>query len=122
MASFCWLLIGLVPTVTAAIIGVALFAVGEATQAPQFYGYVEALAPKDQVGTFMGFAFLPVALGAFIAGILADSLRENYLHSLPSGEVIYDPMMWYLVAGIGFASTALMLLYNVFFVKRVQAA
>lgn len=122
LASFCWILIGVSPTVGAAIAGVALFAVGEATQAPRFYDYVGNLAPKDQVGTFMGFAFLPVAIGSFLAGTTADWLRGHYLHEMPGGGMHYDPMMWYVLAAIGFGSTILMLLYNVIFVRRAPAA
>ncbi len=121
-ASFCWILIGMTPTITAAIVGVALFAVGEATQAPRFYDYVGKLAPKDQVGTFMGFAFLPVAIGAFVAGILADWLRGNYLHEVQGGGLYYNPIMWYILAGVGFGSTILMLLYNAFIVPKSWAA
>lgn len=117
LASCCWLIIAGFPTITAAIIGVALFAFGEATQAPRFYEYVAALAPKDQVGTFMGFAFLPVAIGSFIGGPLGGWLVQTYLR-----ETMNPAMMWYIVAGIGFVSTALMLLYNAFLVKKETAA
>jgi MFS family permease len=111
VASCSWILMGSVPTVTAAIISIALYAVGEATQAPRFYEYVASLAPNGQIGTFMGFAFLPVAIGALTAGILADWLRITYLHTDPA-------MMWYIVAGIGFATTLLMLLYNMFLAPK----
>lgn len=113
IASFSWIVIGLSATVPAAIIGVALFAIGEATQAPRFYEYVGALAPKDQVGTFMGFAFLPVAIGSFAAGPIADWLRRSYLV-----ENANPAMMWYILAAIGFTSTALMLLYNFLVAKK----
>ncbi|TAK67135.1 MAG: MFS transporter [Bacteroidetes bacterium] len=128
IASACWFIIGAVPTVTAAIIGVALFAIGEATQSPRFYDYVSGLAPKEQVGTFMGFAFLPVALGAQIAGILADWLRASYLHPIldasgkATGQIHYDPIMWYIVGGVGVAATVLMLLYNIIFSPKVQTS
>jgi dipeptide/tripeptide permease len=112
-ATICWLVIAGSPTVTAAIIGVAIFAFGEATQAPRFYAYVSGLAPKDQVGTFMGFAFLPVAIGSFIGGPLGGWLVQTYLRASMN-----PAMMWYVVAGIGVVSTALMLLYNRFFVKK----
>lgn len=115
IASFAWIIIGASLTVTATVLGIALFALGEATQAPRFYEYVSSLAPKDQVGTFMGFAFLPVAIGSFSAGPIADWLRASYLHSNPS-------LMWFIVAGIGFISTALMVLYNFFIAKQVKAA
>jgi MFS family permease len=107
VASCSWLLLAVAPTVEMAIAAMVLFALGEATQAPRFYEYVGALAPKEQVGTFMGFAFIPVAIGSFTAGVLSDFLRHNYL------EATMNPnMMWYILAGIGFASTALMLIYN----------
>ncbi len=116
LASFSWLIIAGSPTITAAIIGVAIFAFGEATQSPRFYEYVSNLAPKDQVGTFMGFAFLPVAIGSFVGGPLGGWLVQTYLR-----ETMNPAMIWYIVAGIGFASTALMLLYNMFFVKKEAA-
>jgi dipeptide/tripeptide permease len=105
IASLSWIIIGIGGTVLAAIVGVGIFALGEAIQAPRFYEYVSSLAPKDQVGTFMGFAFLPVAIGSFSAGIIADWLRVSYLNTEPS-------MMWYTLAAIGIVSTLLMIIYN----------
>jgi POT family proton-dependent oligopeptide transporter len=110
IASVSWIVIGMFGTVWAAILGVAIYAVGEAMQAPRFYEYVSNLAPSDQVGTYMGFAFLPVAIGAFAGGPIADWLRTTYLLTNPS-------MMWYILAIIGGVSTALMLLYNAVFAK-----
>ena len=117
LASFSWLIIAGSQTVAAAIIGVAIFAFGEATQSPRFYEYVSGLAPKDQIGTFMGFAFLPVAIGSFVGGPLGGWLVQTYLR-----DTMNPSMIWYIVAGIGFASTALMLLYNLFFVKKEAIA
>jgi POT family proton-dependent oligopeptide transporter len=105
IASLSWIIIGVWGTVLGSIIGIAFFALGEAIQAPRFYEYVSSLAPKGQVGTFMGFAFLPVAIGSFSAGIIADWLRSSYLETNPA-------MMWYTLSGIGIASTILMLIYN----------
>jgi dipeptide/tripeptide permease len=104
-ASFSWIIMGAIPTTTATIVAIAMYALGEATQAPRFYEYVASLAPKGQIGTFMGFAFLPVAIGSFTAGRIADWLRITYLDTNPA-------MMWYIVASIGFVSTLLMLFYN----------
>lgn len=105
IASLSWIIIGAGGTILAAIIGVATFALGEATQAPRFYEYVSSLAPKDQVGTFMGFAFLPVAIGSFSAGMIGDYLRLTYLETDPA-------MIWYILSAIGIASTLLMIVYN----------
>lgn len=105
VSGLSWAIIGAFPTLTATIIGVAVWAIGEAMQTPRFYEYVSNLAPKGQVGTFMGFAFLPVALGSFGAGRLSDWLRTTYLHTNPA-------MMWYILTGIGIACTLMMVVYN----------
>jgi hypothetical protein len=106
-----WVIIGSIHTVAATIVATTLFALGESTQAPRFYEYVSTLAPKNQLGTFMGFAFLPVAIGSFSAGKVADWLRTSYLVSNPS-------LMWYIVGGIGVVSTILMILYNIFLAPK----
>ena len=117
MASFGWLLIGAVPTLSATVAGIAIFAVGEAMQAPRFYEYVADLAPKDQVGTYMGFAFLPVAIGALVAGYLSGFLVEHFL------KQSHRPgLMWFTLAAIGGVSTLLMLLYDRFVAPHKAAA
>ena len=75
----------------------AVFAVGEAMQAPRFYEYVADLAPREQMGTFMGFAFLPVALGSFVGGALAGTLVERFVRGSSTPGA-----MWWVVSGIGF--------------------
>jgi MFS family permease len=116
IASVSWLVIASSTTVAMAIIAMAMFAIGEATQAPRFYEYVSRLAPPDQVGTFMGFAFLPVAIGSFVAGPLSGWLVQTYIR-----ETFNPSMMWYILAAIGFASTVLMVLYNTFLVRKTPA-
>ncbi|MBS1508773.1 MAG: MFS transporter [Bacteroidetes bacterium] len=105
LASLSWLIIGSVGTVAAVVIGVFLYALGEATQTPRFYEYVSSLAPANQVGTFMGFAFLPVAIGSLTAGYLADWLRITFMQTNPS-------MMWFVLTGFGLFATVLILVYN----------
>ena len=119
IASLSWVIIGFTGTVTGAIIGVAVYAFGESMQAPRFYDYVSSLAPPDQVGTYMGFAFLPVAIGSFTAGPLADWLRAGYLpHITATGERIpaagNPDTMWFILTGIGLTATVLMLAYEKF--------
>jgi proton-dependent oligopeptide transporter, POT family len=111
IASLSWIIIGSSLTLTAAVIGVAVYAVGEAIQSPRYYEYVSNLAPKGQLGTFMGFAFMPVAIGALGSGFLADFLKNNYLESNPS-------IMWFVLAGVGIVATTLMLLYNIFIAPK----
>lgn len=113
IASVSWLFMAASPTIPMAIFAMVLFAIGEATQAPRFYEYVASLAPKEQVGTFMGFAFLPVAIGSFVAGPLSGWLVKTYLQ-----DTMNPVMMWTILSAIGFGSTALMILYNVFIAKK----
>ena len=75
-------------------------------QAPRFYEYVADLAPRDRVGTFMGFAFLPVAIGSFLGGPLGGWLVEKCVRGP------HPSSMGWWIAGIGFVSTVLMLLYD----------
>jgi POT family proton-dependent oligopeptide transporter len=111
LASLSWIIIALFGTVTGTVIGIMMFAIGESTQAPRFYEYVGSLAPKGQTGTFMGFAFLPIAIGSYTAGILADWLRNTYMNTNPA-------MMWYIIAAIGLATTLLMVVYDRIFAKK----
>ncbi|WP_306589667.1 MFS transporter [Geothrix sp. 21YS21S-4] len=113
MASLGWCFVGAVPTLGGTIAGIVIFAVGEAMQAPRFYEYVADLAPTDQVGTYMGFAFLPVAIGALVAGYLSGFLVEHFMR-----QSHRPGMMWFALASVGLASTALMLLYDRFVVPR----
>lgn len=107
VASASWLLIAFSPSWKTVVAAMSVFALGEAMQAPRFYEYVANLAPREQVGTFMGFAFLPVAVGSFVGGALGGWLVEHYVRGSanPSG-------MWWILASIGFVSTGLMVIYD----------
>jgi len=90
------------------VVGLFVYAIGEAMQSPRFYEYVSTLAPPGQIGTFMGFAFLPIALGSFAAGYLADWLKERFVHGDQA-----DPTMWFCIAAIGLLTTALLYLHSI---------
>jgi POT family proton-dependent oligopeptide transporter len=118
LATACWFLMGAVPTVAGAVAGMMLFAVGEAIQSPRFYEYVANLAPPEQVGTYMGFAFLPIAIGTFIAGWSSGYLVKHYVE----GGNPDAPHMWFVVGAYGVVSTVLMILYDRFVAPRRAAA
>jgi dipeptide/tripeptide permease len=113
LATACWFLMASVPTISMTIVAIAIFAVGEATQSPRYYEYVADLAPREQVGTYMGFAFLPIALGTFICGYTSGWLVETYVNHSATPWV-----MWYYVGAIGVVSTLLMVLYDRFLAPR----
>ena len=116
LASSCWFIMGAFPTLTMTVVAIAIYAVGEGLQAPRYYEYVASLAPKDQVGTFMGFAFLPVAIGTFVAGGLAGKLVTHYMPQ--GGDLSNAPRMWYVVGAIGVVSTVLMIAYDRLVARR----
>jgi dipeptide/tripeptide permease len=118
LATACWFIMGAVPTVAGAVAAMMLFAVGEAIQSPRFYEYVSNLAPAEQVGTYMGFAFLPIAIGTFIAGWSSGYLVKHYVE----GGNPNAPHMWFVVGSYGVVSTILMVLYDRFVARRRAAA
>jgi dipeptide/tripeptide permease len=95
------------PAAPMVVLALVVVALGEMTQSPRYYEYVSRLAPPGQEGMFMGYAFLPIAIGYFISGVLAGTLVHYF------GEVVHQPgRMWWVISGIGFATALLMWLYN----------
>jgi proton-dependent oligopeptide transporter, POT family len=116
LATLSWFVMGSIPTIAGTVGAIMLFAVGESIQAPRYYEYVANLAPRDQVGTYMGFAFLPIAIGTFIAGAIAGKLVTTFVQGSATPQ-----HMWYVVGAIGVVSTALMLAYDRFVAPRTPA-
>ncbi len=114
--------VDLTPAIAPAALGLMVFAFGEGLQAPRFYEYVAALAPKDQVGTYMGFAFLPIAIGTFFAGMIAGPLVAHFVEGYKKGAVAHPEHLWLVIGGIGVVSTLLMLLYDRLVVRRRPSA
>jgi dipeptide/tripeptide permease len=118
LATACWFVMASLPTVAFTVAAIVLFALGEGLQSPRYYEYVASLAPKEQVGTYMGFAFLPIAIGTFIAGWSSGYLVKHYVE----GGNPNAPQMWYVVGAYGVVSTILMVLYDRFVAPKRTAA
>ncbi|HUL79315.1 MAG TPA: MFS transporter [Vicinamibacteria bacterium] len=114
LATGCWFIMGSVPTLAGAVAALILYAVGEGIQSPRFYEYVSNLAPPEQVGTYMGFAFLPIAIGTFIAGVSSGYLVKHYVE----GGNPAAPQMWFVVGSYGVVSTILMVVYDRFIAPK----
>jgi len=114
LATACWFIMAGFPTLTMTVVAIVVFAFGEAMQAPRYYAYVADLAPREQVGTYMGFAFLPIAIGTFIAGASSGYLVKTYVQ----GGNPAAPKMWVWVGAMGVVSTLLMLVYDRFLAPR----
>ena len=107
VSGLSWVLLALHPTVPMLVATLVVLALGEVTQASRYYEYCSRLAPEGQQGLYMGYAFLPIAIGFFIAGPLGGYLVHEF------GVVLHRPAeMWWVVVGIGICTAALMWLYD----------
>jgi proton-dependent oligopeptide transporter, POT family len=116
ITSLAWIILALHPRVWAAVVALVFVALGEITQVSRYYDYVSRLAPSGQQGLYMGCAFLPIAIGYFVAGPLGGYLVHEY------GDVLHRPaQMWWWITGVGVFAAILLLLYNAI-AKPEQAA
>ena len=107
ISSLAWLILAIHPTTGGLIVALVFLALGEITQISRYYEYISRLAPSGQQGLYMGYAFLPIAIGYFIAGPLGGYLLHYF------GDVLHKPQqMWWVVSGIGIAGTILMVIYD----------
>ncbi len=91
----------------AAVLALAIVALGEIIQSPRYYEYISRLAPEGQQGTYMGFAFLPIGIGSLIGGPFSGWLLNHY------GEQLHKPnMIWFIVTGVGVLTTVLLYIYD----------
>ncbi len=117
ISSMSWLLLTLGTSTWLFVGALVVLALGEMTQSPRFYEYVSRLAPPGQQGTYMGFAFLPIAIGYLIAGAIGGRLLHHY------GEVLHRPrQLWWVISAVGFGTTLLMLVYDKVFAPGTSAA
>ena len=107
LAGLSWILLAVHPTMFMLGTLLVLLALGELTQASRYYEYCSRLAPADQQGLYMGYAFLPIAIGYAVAGRLGGYLLHEF------GDVLRRPaQMWWVIVAIGMLTAALMWLYD----------
>jgi MFS family permease len=105
--SLSWLILAFHPTTVGFIVTLVVLAFGEITQSARYYEYISRLAPSGQEGLYMGYAFLPIAIGYFIAGPLGGYLLYYF------GDVLHRPQqMWWVVTSVGIAGAVLMVVYD----------
>jgi dipeptide/tripeptide permease len=116
IAALSWILLAMHPTMFTLGVLLVILALGELTQASRYYEYCSRLAPPDQQGLYMGYAFLPIAIGYAVAGSLGGYLLKVF------GETLSRPAgMWWVIVAIGVLTAALMWVYGTV-VKPVKAA
>jgi predicted MFS family arabinose efflux permease len=109
VAGLAWIVLAVRPSVPMVAVAFAILALGEMMYAARFYEYVSRLAPPGQQGLYMGYAFLPVAIGYFIAGILGGHMLHYF------GVVLNRPQeMWWVVMAVGVVTAASMWAFDAF--------
>jgi len=107
VSALSWVLLALHPTMGMLGLLLVILALGELTQASRYYEYCSRVAPADQQGLYMGYAFLPIAIGYAIAGPLGGYLLGRF------GVVLRRPdQMWWVIVTIGVVTAALMWVYG----------
>jgi proton-dependent oligopeptide transporter, POT family len=107
VSAFSWTLLAVHPSMFAFGVLLVVLALGELTQASRYYEYCSRLAPPEQQGLYMGYAFLPIAIGYGVGGPLGGWLLHIF------GDVLHKPAaMWWVIAGVGVLTAALMWLYD----------
>jgi POT family proton-dependent oligopeptide transporter len=112
------------------ILTVALIALGELFTSPRMYEYIGALAPKGQEGLFLGYANLPLAIGALAGGPFgaiifneimakgATKRADGLLELVPANNM----MGWVILMAIGFLSAASLWVFNRWLERQPKAA
>lgn len=107
ISSLSWLFLAIHPSTVGLVAALIVLALGEITQSARYYEYISRLAPPGQQGLYMGYAFLPIAIGYLIAGPLGGYLLHEF------GDVLHRPQqMWWVVTSVGLAGAVLMVVYD----------
>jgi POT family proton-dependent oligopeptide transporter len=107
ISSLSWLFLAIHPSTLGLVAALIVLALGEITQSARYYEYISRLAPSGQQGLYMGYAFLPIAIGYFIAGPLGGYLLHEF------GDVLRRPQqMWWVITAVGLFGAVLMVIYD----------
>jgi POT family proton-dependent oligopeptide transporter len=107
VSSLAWIPLALHPAISTTVLAIFVCALGEIIQSPRYYEYISRLAPPNQQGLYMGYAFVPIAVGNLIAGTLGGYLLHLF------GDVLREPQrMWWIIVAIGVLTALLMWVYN----------
>jgi POT family proton-dependent oligopeptide transporter len=106
VTGLAWILPAAHSSVLLFALALVLVALGETTQVSRYYEYVSRLAPSGQQGLYMGYAFLPIGIGYFIAGPLGGFLVHRYEGSA------HPQQMWWVFAAVGLVTALLLWIYD----------
>lgn len=111
------------------VMTVSLIAIGELFTSSRMYEWVGAMAPKGQEGLFLGYVNLPIAIGAWLSGIIGPRIFNDIMlkDAVQRPDGLFDPVPanaitgWMVLMGIGLASAASTYVYNRWLEKHAAA-
>ena len=107
ITSLAWLVIAFYPTIWGAVISIIVLAMGEIIHQPRYYEYISRLAPPEQQGTYLGFAFLPIGIGSLVGGWFGGRVMHHF------AEVQHQPARaWWTITAVGLLTAVLLLIYD----------
>lgn len=107
ISSLSWSILAFWSSYWGAVVSIFILALGEITQAPKYYEYIAKLAPAEQQGTYMGFAFLPIGIGSLVGGWFGGTMLHHF------GEVQHQPQRaWLAITAVGILTTLLLWIYD----------
>lgn len=107
IASVGWILPALTPSIPSILAAIVLFSIGEMIQAPRYYEYISRIAPKNQIGMYQGFAFLPIAIAYAFGGVIG-----TWMYRVISVELAMPQAIWFVLFGVGLFASVSMFFYN----------
>jgi MFS family permease len=119
IASLSMFVMGAVPGLAGACLSGAVFACAEMTFSPRFYDYIASFAPEGKAGLYMGLAFVPFAIGAWVGGQVSGRMIAAYL---PAGGPHSPFTVWTTYAGLGLVCAAAMVVYRRTFAETTETA
>ena len=109
------LVMGAIPNLAGALLSGAIFAFAEMTFSHRYYDQIATFAPKGKAGMYMGLAFVPSAIGAWVGGQASGRLIERYMPAVGPRAPL---TIWSIYAGLGLACALAMVVYGV--ITRVE--
>ena len=107
ITSLSWIVLAVHPRVWTCFLAIFVLAIGEIIHQPRYYEYISRLAPHDQQGTYMGFAFVPFGIGSLVGGWFGGRVMHHF------AEVTRQPQWaWWVFTGAGLTTALFLFLYD----------
>ncbi len=87
--------------------GIVIFSIGEMTAHPKLISYIGQIAPRDRVGTYMGYIFLYGVIGSSIGAVLGANLYVHFVDQLNQPSTL-----WLIFSLIGVATMVALAVYD----------